>query len=306
MYYTDEDGAALTGWQKLKGPDGKGKTNLYYFNKRGKLFVPDGEGTYRVRKVNGVSYCFSEDGAAQTGWVNIADTAGRKDEPITDYRYFNTDGSMRTGWYSLRPPADYDGKYRYDVVWFCFDRSGKPYAAKGKEYKGSDLVKMNGKTYLFDRNGTPVSGFAEVRDIESEPPRTFFFGTRKQCFLQTGKRKITGSDGKEHVYYFRSTGRGMTGVHENMLYYRGRRQSADSGKTLYRIVTIPEEDGTKGNYLIDADGRVRKNAKVKDKDGTLYETDPRGILLKINGDDVKEGRTFDAPAEPDADPEVYL
>ena len=303
MYYTGEDGAALTGWQTLEGPDGK--TALFYFNKRGKLYLPEGDRTYTVRKVNGKSYCFSEDGAAQTGWVNIADTADRKNEPITDYRYFDPDGIMRTGWYSLKPPADYDGTYRYDVNWFCFDSSGRPYAASGTKYTDKDLVRLKGKTYLFDRNGTPVSGIVEIADADSGRTGTFFFGTRRQCFLQTGKRRITGSDGKETVYYFRSSGEGMTGVHENMLYYRGRRQSAETGKKLYRIVTVPEEDGTPVNYLTDAEGRVRKHTKVKDKDGTIYETGSRGTVLRINGEDVQEGAVFEAPQTPDADPAIY-
>ncbi len=304
MYYTGEDGAAVTGWHKVEDPYGKKK--LFYFNKRGKLYTPDGNRTYTIRKVNGKSYCFAEDGAAQTGWVNIADTADMDSEPITDYRYFNTDGTMRTGWYSLKPPADYDGTYRYDVVWFCFDSSGKPYAAEGTEYTQNDLVKVNGKTYLFDRNGTPVSGFAEVTNTARGTTGTCFFGTRRQCYLQTGKRRVTGTDGKESIYYFRSSGAGMTGVHENMLYYRGRRQSAEPGKTLYRILTIPEDDGTKVSYLADAEGRVRKSARLKDKDGTSYETGSRGEILRINGADVAEGTVFEAPEEPEADPSLYL
>ena len=42
----------------------------------------------------------------------------------------------------------------------------------------------------------PVSGLAEITDRDNNETGTFFFGTRRQCFMQTGKRRITGSDGK--------------------------------------------------------------------------------------------------------------
>lgn len=86
-YYTGSDGAMRTGWQYLQDPEDKDsfddKTvpfeddedkHWYYFQSSGKKYVPNiSSGDYKLYKIDGVYYCFSETGAMQTGWVNMGD-----------------------------------------------------------------------------------------------------------------------------------------------------------------------------------------------------------------------------------------
>ena len=135
-YYTGSDGAMRTGWQYLQDPEDKDsfddKTvpfeddedkHWYYFQSSGKKYVPNiSSGDYKLYKIDGVYYCFSETGAMQTGWVNMGDKA---DGSFENYRFFQENGKVQTGWYSSTPPEDndLDMDLGNEVEWYYFSSS---------------------------------------------------------------------------------------------------------------------------------------------------------------------------------------
>ena len=312
MYYCDENGVMLTGWQRLFSPDEEdndyyepgpyaedendGK-HWYYFSSSGKKIVPsEGDDGLKLKKINGVYYSLAEDGAMQTGW---SCANGTESDNIEDYRFVDSSGQVRVGWYSTEPPEHLQDRYEHDIEWFYFSNKGVPKVGPPKgSAKSSDLVKINGNTYLFDENGVPVYGLQKVfTDKEESEYTAYYFGTRAQSAMLKGKHNV--DEGSNTVqYYFSSTGKGYTGVYENYLYYMGKLQKADSGSR-YEVFTIWTGNNPK-NYVVNSSGKIAKNTTVKDRDGVKYKTNGSGILIKEDDEEV-EGKTYKSPEEPEWD-----
>ncbi len=309
MYYCEQSGAMVTGWQKLLPPDENNDNDhrnspyssaddgkyWYYFGTNGKKFVPsDSDDNTKQKKINGVYYCFSEDGAMQTGWVCMT---GDDSDDIEDYRYVDSNGQVRVGWYSAEPPENLQNKYEHDVEWFYFNNKGVPRVGPEKgNASANDLVKINGNTYLFNENGVPAYGLQKVYMNNEETDYTaYYFGKRSQSSMLKGKQTIR-ENGESRQYYFTSTGRGYTGVHDNYLYYMGRLQKADSSSK-YEVFSIPYSGGVR-NYVVNTSGRIAKSTTVKNRDGVKYKTNGNGILIQEDGESV-DGGTYLTPEEPD-------
>ncbi len=314
MYYCGDDGAMVTGWQRLipadendddyykdhSGPyedvdDGK---YWYYFTNNGKKVIPkeNDDGELATKKINGVTYALAEDGSVRTGWVCMA---GEESDEIADYRYVDSNGQLRVGWYSVEPPEHLMNNYEHDVEWFYFDKKGVPEVGPRKgAAKHTDLKRINGNTYLFDENGTPVYGLQKVyTDSDESEYSAYFFGTRNQSAMLKGKHRV--DEGTDSVmYYFASNGRGFTGVYENCLYYMGKLQRASSGSK-YEVFTI-YSGNTPKNYVVNTSGRIAKNTTVRDSGGTKYKTNSGGILVLEDGEEV-DGKTYSSPEEPEWD-----
>lgn len=297
MYYTGTDGVMRTGWQKLDPPDdndgGSNKVTpgidsvtdddgkyWYYFSSSGKKYVPDSsDGDYTARRINDIFYCFDENGAMQTGWKKVRSDSG---DSIEDYMYFGSDGQAKIGWYSVEPPSDLDG-YDGDVEWFYFTSSGKPRASGSDRLNVNDIVKINGKSYLFNQLGNPVYGLKKVYTGSGDDNWTsFYFGDKDKSCVQKGKMKVVEDDGNKWDFYFADNGRGYNGVKDNYLYYKGKLQKATDGQkyVCYRV------DGK--NYVVNSSGKVMKNANVKNSDGVKFTTNSSGQLIKADDDtDVK-------------------
>lgn len=308
LYYTGEDGVMRTGWQRLIPPDDydekkdrvvpgydSGDTAddgkyWFYFGSNGKKYTPnDGSsGEYGTRRIDGVYYCFDDDGALQTGWQNVRSEAGGS---IGDYMYFGSDGKAKIGWYSIEPPEDLDG-YDGDVEWFYFSNSGKPKASDSERLSTGDMTRINGKTYLFNHLGNPVYGLKKVYTGSGENDWTaYYFGSKDKSCVQKGKMKVEEDDGTKSEFYFADNGRGYTGVRDGDLYYKGRLQRAEDGEkyTCYRV------DGN--NYVVNASGKVQKSKKVKNSDGVELVTSGTGVLTSADGEsDVSSYVT--EPVEP--------
>lgn len=309
MYYSGSDGAMRTGWQYLypedydeddyayyyypfeEEEDGK---NWYYFSSNGKKVVPDtDDDEIKQKLIGGVYYCLDETGAMMTGWVCIT---GDESDDITDYRYVDDSGQIRTGWYSVEPPEDLSGEYVYEVEWFYFSSKGVPKAGVDwDEAETSNLSTLNGYTYLFNDYGTPAFGMKKVYYGDDDEYYTYYFGTRAESSMQTGKMTLI-DNGVSTTYYFSSTGRGYTGVYDGYLYYKGKIQKADSGSK-YDVISMPDGNGY-NNYVVSTTGKVMKNADVKDSAGNEYETGSTGILILENDDDDVYGH-YTSPEEPD-------
>ncbi len=297
MYYCGDDGAALTGWNKLYPPnqtddywgwgdpyEGDG-TYWYYFNSSGKKFVPADGATYTEKRIDGAYYCFDSTGAMQTGWVNYGGTA-----TIEGYRFYGNDGKGVTGWLSWYPPEELASNYENEIDWFYFSKSSQPKVGSAN-LTTADFVKINNKSYLFNANGNPVYGLQIVQDSTNSAVRyTYYFDENSRAAV-TGRRQIEEGDGSETTYYFASSGKGYTGVYGGSLYYMGKLQTAEES-VRYEIIQVNDKP-----YLVNAAGRVTKSTSgVKDAEGNKYTTDTNGVVTKIN--DVASGVTGRAPEEP--------
>ena len=114
-YYTNADGVMQIGWAYLEDPDDAKKDDdevkpgdddedhhWYYFQSSGKKYVPSlGGAKYKQYKIDGTYYCFDENGAMQTGWVDMGNSSG-----FANYRYYQSNGQVQTGWLSTTPPED--------------------------------------------------------------------------------------------------------------------------------------------------------------------------------------------------------
>ena len=108
-YYTNADGVMQIGWAYLEDPDDTKKDDdevkpgdddedhhWYYFQSSGKKYVPSlGGAKYKQYKIDGTYYCFDENGAMQTGWVDMGNSSG-----FANYRYYQSNGQVQTGWLS--------------------------------------------------------------------------------------------------------------------------------------------------------------------------------------------------------------
>lgn len=292
MYYTGMDGVMRTGWQKLDLPRDDGRDRSYvtpgldsytdsdgkywfYFASNGMKYSPEGsDSEYTAKKIDGSYYCFDEMGAMQTGWKKVQ--PGTNDS-IQDYMYFGSDGKAKIAWYSIEPPEELNG-YNGEVEWFYFTNSGKPRAAGSMQLKAGDIVRMNGKSYLFNYLGNPVYGLKKVYTGSGKDEWTaYYFGDKAESNVQKGKLKVTEDDGNKSDFYFQDNGRGYTGVKDNYLYYKGKLQKATDGQkyVCYRV------EGT--NYVVNSSGKVMKGKKVKNNDGVEFTVNNSGILTGADG-----------------------
>ena len=294
MYFCGDDGAALTGWQRLYPPDGTdlqldpfeetdGKV-WYYFNTSGKKYVPADGSEYTEKRIDGVYYCFDDTGMMQTGWVPYNGTGD-----ISKYRYYGSNGASVTGWYTAEPPAELMGQYESDVDWFYFARNGEPKVGPREgEASTSDFFRINGKIYLFNEKGNPVYGLQKVQEADGQ--YTAYYFDEKDRSAVKGKVDIEESNGIKVTYYFGSAGRGYTGVYSGSLYYMGRIQTATEGM---RYETVEVNNTV---YLVNEAGRVTKSTSgVKDTEGVKYITDKNGVVVKIDDSASVAGRVPDLP-----------
>ena len=244
-------------------------------------------GDYGTRKIDGIYYCFDDDGILQMGWKNVRGSS----DSIKDYMYFGSDGKAKIGWYSIEPPEDLEG-YDGDVEWFYFANNGKPKAADSDHLTTQDLTKISGKTYLFNKRGNPVYGLKKVYIGSGDSNWTaFYFGTKTQSCVQRGKMKVEEDDGNKTDFYFSENGRGYTGVKDNYLYYKGKLQKATDGQkyVCYKIDS--------SNYVVNSSGKVMKNSTVKTSDGVKFKTSSSGSLSTAD-DDNDVSSYFTEPEEP--------
>lgn len=137
VYYLDENGMPLTGWQLLAGK------RCYFDPKEGGILVTG------WRLIEGNRYYFRPDhmGAMTTGWLDLPE--GRY--------YFDSDGVMQTGWllyeekqYYLRPDGPMAvGRIQIAGEVYHFTSTGEPFLLVNLEYGvpedyQAELVELEG------------------------------------------------------------------------------------------------------------------------------------------------------------------
>ncbi len=328
LYFLGDDGAMKTGWRYIEaprddydwdneewdeyqGPESSDGKYWFYFGANGKKYCPetssDKDAYYRVNRIGDSYYCFDEYGRMMTGWVYME--GDREDAPtdsIENWRYFAeaglsnmTLGANVQGWLSLEVPEELQDNVDEPVLWYYFQKEGKPEI--GPEYgdaSTSDFVRVNGNYYLFDKKGNPVSGLHQVEIGSTGELTSYYFDHNSKAALK-GQIEIKEGDGTESEFYFNEgsySGRGVTGVKDNYLYYMGKRQMAEDGYK-YQAIDIPSGSGYK-TYVVSESGRVVKNKSVKDSDGVKYTTNKSGILTHIDEEAVGTGENGVDPVEP--------
>lgn len=307
-YYLGDDGAMRIGWMYIQDPDETDSFNQgrvpfedsddkhwYYFQSSGKKYVPTNSSSdYKLYKIDGVYYCFDEQGRMQTGWVNMGD---KSDGDFENYRLFADNGKVVTGWYSTEPPEDLEGDFNDEVQWYYFSSNGVPKVGpSANEASTSDLVKINGITYLFNQYGNPVYGLRRLNEGGNGGYATYYFGNKATSSVVKGKGVVEEGDGTKWEYYFNEsgskTGKGYTGVKNDYLFYQGKLQKASDG-TRYEPINVENR-----TYLVNTSGKIAKSTTVKDSSGTKYKTNSNGTITQIddvNNDGKAEGRE---PSEP--------
>ena len=307
-YYFDYDGTMVTGWyndgtdyyycdaevgghmvtnawKKLapssdmnisrKMEDDNDGTYWFYFQNSGKACRAS-DTDFKEFSIEGVRYAFDTNGVMQTGWVKLED----REPAIAGYRYYNNDkslgtyGAAHTGWLSAYPPEG-----NGDVQWYYFDNKGVPtYGSKIPSNNNAEAYAANFKkiakngttyTYLFTEKGNPVYGLVQVRNGNGGFT-SMYFGSKSQSCLQKATTVVEG-DGTTWQYAFNAQGYGLSGPHNNYLYYKGKLQKATDDKLAFIKV-----DGT--TYLVNASGYLVKNYNKNKQPGDVeYRSDASGI-----------------------------
>ncbi|MCR4563231.1 MAG: M6 family metalloprotease domain-containing protein [Clostridiales bacterium] len=176
-YYAKSEGVFTTGWQTLKGRDGK--THKYYFRSTGEMITG-------LRSVNGKKYYFNSNGIMYSS--RLISVNNKK-------YYLGKDGAA----YSSRL-ISLDGK-KYYLGSDCVAYKSRLASLDGKKYYfGSDcvmyksrLASIDGKKYYFGSDGA-----AYKSKLISVDGKKYYIG--KDCIAY--KSKFASLDGKK--YYFGS------------------------------------------------------------------------------------------------------
>ena len=167
------DGHAATGWQQIDvvNDDDEDKTYWFHFNSYGKK-------DKGRKKINGKYYHLdSADGHMVDEWDTAVATKSTTTSSTTylvgtgfnaststaDVRYLNGDGAERKSkWVWAIPDEDWipDDYNDDEYSWFYFDKGGK--------LTTTQIKKINGKSYAFDKLGRMQTGLvAEEREYDS-------------------------------------------------------------------------------------------------------------------------------------------
>lgn len=199
MWYTDNMGRMVTGWQDLEGNGQK-----RYFLPEGPMAVgitPVGESTYYFaadgvmqvgwQDIGGLRYLLSPEGIMQFGWYN--DATGR-------YYFTPGNGAMSVGWVPIG-----DKTYHFDetsgvlsVSTFVTTGGVRFYVdADGSMVKG--LKNVNGANYYFAPDGAMQVGLIPIDG------QTYYFNN--EGIMQYGWQTINGTT----FYFDPATGAMQTG-----------------------------------------------------------------------------------------------
>lgn len=298
LYYCDESGARLYGWQKLKIPEewcsdkesvatyvGKyGEEAYFYFEPTGGKKKYSKSTTYAEISVDDLKYCVDEKGIIQKGWIKKKSIS----PAIKGYRYYMpapTDTSVEgqraeEHWLKIEGPEDLDGPIEEN--WYYFNADGEPVCASNNTF----LIRtINGKRYAFDKYGRTLYGFLNIEE------EIYYFGTADERSITTGKAMI--DDGLEQgktKYYFDEKGKGITGIRDGYFYYKGKLQKADSSSK-YEVFEVESNEFR----LVDSSGKVVKGKKVKDGAGGEWVVSSNGTITQYASTHVAD------VVEPEAD-----
>jgi glucan-binding YG repeat protein len=162
-YYVDANGARVSNTWKAVALDGSENTDLdaeywwYYFGSDGKAYTNDADKELtknKLKTINGLKYCFDDEGHMLYGWVNATNWEQQDDDDQAweDSKwYFNgwNDGHAENGWKQLTVTNNDGDEKDY---WFYFKNGEKK---TGKQ-------KVDGKTYLLADDGHMLDEWVDL------------------------------------------------------------------------------------------------------------------------------------------------
>ncbi len=142
--YFGTKGWLQTGWKYMSKADGESTPHWSYFGTKGWLqtgwkYLTQADG----EKTPHWSY-FGNKGWLQTGWKYLTEADGEK---TPHWSYFGDNGWLRTGWQKMGTKENPDGND--PEHWSYFGSNG---------WLVTGTQKIDGKTYVFDKNGWLTSG----------------------------------------------------------------------------------------------------------------------------------------------------
>ena len=296
--YYGEDGAKVYGWLKYELPDTWLQQEFYanFARNYGKYawfyMDPDNNGNAARSKLNeygevtidGHVYAANKRGMILYGWVKVDPRRIRMD----GYRYYMPEAkdgflqgerALNTWVYDSLPEASGKG---VDKTWFFLDEFGN---VRHAEKNKNEILNAGGYTCLFDEYGRTLSGLAFKAGKNIEVNEVYYFDPEKGNALAKGLTEVTLPDGRKEMYYFQQSGVGLTGELDGYLYYKGRRQIGSGTRAVYysknedsRLADVNVE------YLVDAEGKILKNAQNVQGEGGTYSSNDKGIIVSINGE----------------------
>ncbi len=175
-YYINNEGALLSGWQKI---DGKW---YYFYHDESDIMVT---GWFEI---DGSHYYFSQWGKMVTGWTQING----------NWYYFNQWGKMVNGWNQINNKWYYFNQWGKMVKgWAQISNKWYYFNASGAMLTGWQQI--GGKWYYFNNSGAMVKGWAAISG------KWYYFNASGA--MLTGWQQIGGK-----WYYFNSNGAMLTGT----------------------------------------------------------------------------------------------
>lgn len=314
-YYYKEDGSKAYGWQLIKNPDSNETIYNMYTKHYGDLvwfyFDPAENGrvtrsgkSFGEQTIDGRKYCTNKRGMIQYGWASC--NGGNS---MRDFNYFMpvetggvssvTDGSTVNGdelhskgkdgflpgekvtnqWIWAEAPyqmTDIDKS----ATWYYITASGSAERAD----IGKIQLKNIGGWHAFDEYGRTYSGFGYQTSRNLSVRNVYYFDVDNYNTAVTGIREIE-INGIKETFRFNANGEGVTGVYENYLYYKGRRQTGNGVRGVsYAINEEKEERQRIVTYLVDGTGKIVPNASGLESNGITWSSDDSGIVIGHSAD----------------------
>ena len=112
--------------------------------------------------------------------------------------------------------------------------AAKPRAADSERLTTSDIVKLNGKSYLFNHLGNPVYGLKKVYTGSGEDDWTaFYFGDKNKSCVQKGKMKVTEDDGNKSDFTSWTMDGASMGLRITTYTIRGNSRRQRTARSMY-------------------------------------------------------------------------
>lgn len=314
-YYYKEDGSKAYGWQLIKNPDSNetiynmytkhyGDLVWFYFNPAENGRVSRSAKSFGEQTIDGRKYCTNKRGMIQYGWASC--NGGNS---MRDFNYFmpvetggvssvingstvNGDELHSKGKDGFLPGEKVTNQWIWaeapyqmtdidkSATWYYITASGSVERADNRKIQ---LKNIDG-LHAFDEHGRTYSGFGYQTSRNLSVSNVYYFDVDNYNTAVTGIREIE-INGIKEIFCFNANGEGVTGVYENYLYYKGRRQTGNGVRGVsYAINEEKEESQRIVTYLVDGTGKIVPNASGLESNGIAWSSDDSGIVIGHSAD----------------------